>query len=182
MKSFFIFFSILAVFIISLCPTDSISQEKNVMEAVPKDFSIEYQWIAASMPPPYHYEFMIRVKALGEGEVVYWPDYPGPGTPEWKENFTFTQAQLEQLYQVMESNNLFAEKWQAQERHIVGGSHEFMTATANRKKIQIPAFVIPEQTDRVKKIYDALRVLPPKTIWTKLETRRQEYMKAYKKR
>jgi hypothetical protein len=182
MKSWIYIFLTLFVLLVAVCSYSAQSATINkTMNAIPEDFSIEYQWIAGSMPPPYHYEFMIRVKASGEGEVIYWPNYSGAGTPEWKENFTATQTQIEQLYQIMENNNLFTEKWQAQERHIVGGSHEFMTATANRKKIQIPAFVIPEQTDRVKKIYDALRVLPPKNIWTKLGAQRQEYMDKYER-
>jgi len=151
------------------------------MNTIPVDFTVEYQWIAGSMPPPYHYEFMIRINASGQGEVIYWPDYSGEGTPEWKESFTVTQAQLEQLYQVMESNNLFTEKWQAQERHIVGGSYEFMNVTANSQRIKVPAFVFPEQQNRVKQIYDAIRLLPPKTIWDKLGAQRQDYMDKYEK-
>jgi hypothetical protein len=182
MKFFCTFFLSFASLLILGCSVNYMSKNTDgLMSSVPADFSVEYQWIAGSMPPPYHYEFMIRIKASGQGEVIYWPDYSGGGTPEWKEDFTVTQKQLEQLYQVMESNGLFSEEWQAQERHIVGGSHEFMNVTANGKKIKVPAFVTSEQTERIKTIYASIRAIPPKAIWDKMGAQRQVYMDSYQR-
>jgi hypothetical protein len=171
-----------AVIIIMGCSVNSMSQNaQNSMNTVPDDFTVEYQWVAGSMPPPYHYEFLIRIKSSGQGEVVYWPDYSGPATPEWTERFTVSAEQLQQLFNTMKEQGLFTEIWQ-EGRHSVGGSYEFMTVVANGNKIKTPAFALPEQTDRMRNIYDALRVLPPKNIWTKLGAQRQKYMDSYEKK
>ena len=177
-------FSVAFVTILILgCPVNSRTQ--NIQKSaipIPQNSTIEYQWIAGSMPPPYHYEYMIRISSSGEGTIVYCPDYPSAGIPEWKERFTISSEQLEQLNQVMEHNGLFTERWQAQTRHIVGGSYEYLSVAGNGKKIEIPPFVIPEQNESANNIYSAIRAITPEVILDKLEAQRQEYMKAYKER
>lgn len=173
----------LAAIFILVCPINSIAQDaNNPMNITPDDYLVEYQWIAGTMPPPYHYEYLIRINSSDQGQIFYWPNYKGKDTPEWTERFSVSPDQLDLLYKKMKDQRLFTEKWQAQEIHIIGGSHEFINVTANMKKIRVPAFVVPEQKERIKGIYTAVRALVPKAIMEKLEAQRQEYMKAYKKR
>jgi hypothetical protein len=150
------------------------------MDTRPADFSFEYNWSEGSLPPPYHYEYLIRLQPVGQGQVVFWPDYPGfAGVPEWVESFSPDSDQLDQLYQIMVDQGLFTEAWKAQDDPPVGGSSEWMAVTAHGQNIEIPAFVLPEQAAAVSEIYTALRSLVPQAIWDKLEKQRQEYVEGY---
>ena len=68
------------------------------MRPTPKDLTLQYDWGAGSMPPPYHYEYTIRIGPGLQGEIVFYPDYPGQGTPVWTEPFDADQEALDALY------------------------------------------------------------------------------------
>jgi hypothetical protein len=150
------------------------------MMARPADFSIEYNWSEGSLPPPHHYEYLIRLLSSGPGQVVFWPDYPGfAGVPEWAERFNPSPEQLDQLYRIMLDQGLLTEEWRAEADPPVGGSSEWMAVTADDRQIVIPAFVRTEQSAAASAIYSALRSLVPDSIWEKLAEQRQEYIEAY---
>ena len=65
------------------------------------DFKVQYSWTAASMPPPYHFEYDVTIGPGLAGSVVYLPDYPGADTPTWSAEFTFTETDLDTLYQLI---------------------------------------------------------------------------------
>ena len=46
-------------------------------EAVPADFHLVYNWAEGSLPPPYHYAYVIEVEADGAGVIRMTADYPG---------------------------------------------------------------------------------------------------------
>src|SRR5690554_3169233 len=65
----------------------SMPSEPVTNPAVPADFQIEYEWHEGSLPPPYHYEYTIRIGPGAQGEIVFLPDYPSDDTPVWTEPF-----------------------------------------------------------------------------------------------
>ena len=67
------------------------------MQSRPEDFTLQYDWCAGSMPPPYHYEYTIRIGPDLQGEIVFHPDYPGLGAPEWIESFDVAEESLDVL-------------------------------------------------------------------------------------
>jgi hypothetical protein len=162
-------------------PADSMSMNPDNDTGAPADFCVEYHWIAGTVPPPYHYEYTIRISSAGQGELFYRPGYSGETTPQWTGKFPVTSAQLDALYDKMKKAGLFTRDWRAQERHIIGGSHAFMTATAGGKKVNIPAFVITGQKELIKGLYDEVRAMPPKALMDGMEAKRQEYMDDFKK-
>ncbi len=145
----------------------------------PDDFALTYEWVEGSLPPPYHYEYVIRLTASGQGEVIMTPDYPADDVPVWTETFSLPADQFDQLYATMAAEGLLTQAWQAQGDPPVGGSSEWLTVTAAGRLIEIPAFVVPAQASRAEAIYAALRSAVPETIWSKLEAQRQEYVEAH---
>ncbi len=148
-------------------------------EPRPPDFSLVYEWSEGSLPPPYHYEYSIRIGEDGAGEVRMLPDYEYSNPPEWVEAFHVTPEQLDEFYQSAWSAGLFATRWETEEDPPVGGSSESLLVTAAGKKYQIPWYVPPEQQAAVETIIHAVNDLVPADLWQTLEARRQAYMQSH---
>lgn len=142
----------------------------------PDDLLITYEWREGSLPPPYHYEYSIRLQADGKGEVTMIPDYAGEGVPVWSEPFTVAPAQLNQMYATMVARGLLSERWAALDDPPVGGSSEDMSVVAAGRTVTIPAFVAPAQQSRAEAIYAALREVVPPAIFEGLEAKRAAYV------
>ena len=162
------------------CPTGK--PARNPMDRRPDDFAVLYEWQEGSLPPPYYYEYRINLQPSGNGEVTMIPDYPSERVPVWTETFTVQIDTLDELYRMMIARGLLTKDWQTQSLPSVGGSREFMTVMAHRKRIAIPARVIHEQESQVGAMYSALRTLVPKAIWDKLNTQRGQYVKEHQER
>jgi hypothetical protein len=141
----------------------------------PADLLVTYEWYEGSLPPPYHYEYSIKLQADGAGEVTMIPDYPGEGVPVWSEPFSVSRPELNTLFGVMVAEGLFRENWQAMEAPPVGGSSEQLTVVAEGRTVKIPAFPIRTQQERAEAIIGALRDVVPTTIFADLEARRAAY-------
>lgn len=147
----------------------------------PDDLLITYEWREGSLPPPYHYEYSVRVQADGKGEVTMVPDYPGDGVPVWTEPFTLTPAQLDQLYAALVDKGLLSERWAEDQNPPVGGSSEHMSVVAAGRTIEIPAFVVPAQQSRAATLYLALRSFVPAPIFEGLEAKRAAYEREHER-
>jgi hypothetical protein len=141
----------------------------------PNDLLITYEWREGSLPPPYHYEYSIRLQADGSGEVTMIPDYPGEGVPVWNEPFTVAPAALNQMYATMQASGLLSERWSELDDPPVGGSSANMTVVAAGRTVTIPAFLPPAQQGRAETIYATLRGVVPQAIFDDLEARRAAY-------
>jgi hypothetical protein len=145
----------------------------------PDDFSVQYHWQEGSLPPPYHYEYTIRINATGEGQVEMIPDYPSEQVPVWTEPFTVSQADLDKLFQTMADQGVFTRAWRAQDSPPVGGSSEWLTVTANGREIEIPAYVLASQASAAAEVYSATKALAPQAVWDKLTAQREEYVQEH---
>lgn len=140
---------------------------------IPEDFMIIYDWSAASVPPPYHYEYQILLHASGEGELRFTPDYPSIETPVWSAQYHLQEEDLGIIYSIIEEYNLLQAKWRRPARHIVGGEQAWCQIKAHRVTYTIPAELTLRDRVRAEKLYTAVKAtLPPKTwdaIWKKYE-------------
>ena len=146
------------------------------MESRAEDFTIQYYWCAGSMPPPHHYEYTIHIGPGLEGEIVFYPDYPGLGTPEWTEPFDVAEESLDALYALVEEHVLSRE-WVKIEDGTVGGSLEWMSGTVDGQRFRVPIRV--EEEEALEPVYAAIKALVPDAIWTKLRAQREQYERNY---
>lgn len=145
----------------------------------PDDFALEYRWAEGSVPPPYHYEYVIRLEPSGEGQVVMWPDYPREGVPEWTESFSLSADELDALYETMVSEGLLTEEWTESDEPSVGGPTSSLEATAHGRQVEMPdSLETGVQMSRAAAIAEALRASVPEAIWSDLEARREAYVAA----
>lgn len=89
---------------------------------LPSDFELTYEWHAGSIPPPYHYEYLIHVNADGRGEIEYRLGY---GREEvWKEPLNVPMSALEGGYGMMVRVGVMSRQWSQKHSPAVGGSRE----------------------------------------------------------
>jgi hypothetical protein len=142
----------------------------------PADFSVAYHWAEGSLAPPYHYEYDILVAADGAVTVRYTPDYPADDVPVWTETVQMNTAQLDALYADLGAYGLFTRDWRTENGPPVGASSEWLTATANGRTIEVPAYVVPEQAADEAALAATLHDLIPDDTWAKLNAQREQYV------
>ncbi|HEX8221302.1 MAG TPA: hypothetical protein VF914_19085 [Chloroflexia bacterium] len=152
------------------------------MQPPPADFSVQYEWRAGSMPPPYHYEYTIRVGPGAQGQIVYRPDYESKGVPTWTETITVTSQQLAGLYALVVDRKLLRENWGRVQDPPVGGSVQWAEITAGGKTYKIPTQLQGFQESAAAHLYEAVKALVPQATWDKLEAQREQYVKDYQAR
>jgi hypothetical protein len=148
-------------------------------ETRPDDFHAEYEWTEGSLPPPYHYEYTIRIGPAGEGAVEMIPDYPSDQAPVWVEEFIIQHADMDWLYLQMLEKEVFTTNWRTTDEPPVGGSSESLSVAAGGRVSEIPAYVVSGQEQAAAEIYAAIRSLVPQSIWEKLTAQRKKYMEEH---
>jgi hypothetical protein len=144
----------------------------------PIDFSLRYEWHAGTMPPPYHHEYIIEIGPGPQGQITFYPDYPGEGVPEWRETFAVTEEDLDRLYGSMVDAGVLRRRWATMRDRPVGGDVEWLDVTADGEAARIP--VLPEGGEALEPMYGTIRGLVPDEIWERLRARRQEYEDNYR--
>jgi hypothetical protein len=144
----------------------------------PSDFSFEYNWSEGTIPPPYHYEYTIKVEKDGSGTLMYRPDYSeNSKTPVWTEQLPqISEAEMDLLYSRIAETGLLKKGTIERENENVGGVSEWLEATMNGKKYEIKPGA--EQTEKIKYLYERLHNIVPDFTWNKMEQQRQDYIKA----
>ena len=135
---------------------------------VPADFTLRYEWHEGSVPPPYHYEYVIRLGPGPEGEVTFYPDYPQHDPPIWREPFTSQPSAVAGLYALMAKVRMFTRRWQRAERQAIGGSVSWLQVQAGQRVASVPAGLLPRDAEAIRPVYEAIRALVPQPIWDKL--------------
>lgn len=132
------------------------------------------------MPPPYHYEYSIRIGPGTQGQIVYRPDYHSDRVPTWTEAIMVTNQQLSDLYALVLDRKLLRENWGKVLDPPVGGSMHWAEIIADGKTYKIPSELQGFQQDSAEKLYEAVKALVPKETWSKLEAQREQYVEDYK--
>jgi hypothetical protein len=141
----------------------------------PPDFALRYEWREGSVPPPYHYEYAIRVGPGGQGEVLFYPDYPQHDPPVWREELTVGPESLARLHQLMDRQGVFRRSWRQPERHTVGGSHAWLEATAGGRTVTVAPALAPDQAKIIAPVYEAIRALVGEDQWRGLMARYEAF-------
>ena len=147
--------------------------------ALPQNFSVVYNWVAGSMPPPAHSEYTIFLEASGNCSVEYIPDYPSANVPVWKETFNLSVDRLEALYSFMTEKKIFTKKFKEvkpKDRRI-GGSYAWVDVEANGKKVRLGTHLVDKDQEIAKTVYDEIRKIVPQAIWDGFSKKREQYKK-----
>jgi hypothetical protein len=146
----------------------------------PADFSLRYEWNEGSLPPPYYYEYTIRIGPGPQGEIEYRPDYAANDPPVWTETIPIQEADLDALYALCAEKGVFTTDWRPMDSPPIGGSSDSMEITADGSQISIPSFVAGEQgANDLREVYEAINALVPREIWTALQLQGDQYRMEY---
>ena len=149
------------------------------MELPLSNIQIEYLWVAGSMPPPYHYEYAIRIGPGSTGTIEFCPDYPSDDTPTWLESFSVDETNLNLLQNMLQQPGILQEEWQKTDNFTVGGSMQWAKIKLGDGQFSIPAKLHSADERSVFGLYDFIRSLVPDKIMARLNSRRQEYENNY---
>jgi len=144
---------------------------------LPADFLLEYCWREGTVPPPYHYEYRVRLDASGDGEVLFYPDYPSEQPPEWRESFPVPPLELRRLYQQIVEGKVLSQTWELipDMEAPIGGELESLEIVVNAQRYTVPSAIV--DASRVEAIYRLIRSLVPETTWRTLMERREAYIR-----
>ncbi len=130
------------------------------------------------MPPPHHYEFAVTVSTADQGEVAFWPDYPGPDRPKWTERFDVAPDSLAELHRLMGEAGICTRQWETDPDPPVGGSLEWLEVVAGGASFSVPADAC--DAGPAKPVYEFIRELVPQAIWKKLRKKHAKYQKKHR--
>jgi len=142
----------------------------------PADFSFDFHWNVGALPPSYYYSYTILVAADGKGQFIYQEGYEGEDARQSAvTEFTLSQDQMQQLYEMMLQKDLLREKWEEDEI-LLGAPSAAIRITAAGTTYEVPDDAAMLAADRrtVTEVYDFLRTLLPQSIWDDLALRRQQ--------
>lgn len=149
-------------------------------DEVPPDLLVEYDWIEGSVPPPYHYEYVIEIDLSGASSITMIPDYPGDDVPRWYEEFTPSDTDLFTLWGVLVDEGAFRSSWAKDPEPPVGGSSARTTITSSAGDADIPRFSKSGSDQAAaERIHEAIESIVPATTWDDLLSRRQAYEDDY---
>ncbi|HOG46932.1 MAG TPA: hypothetical protein PLJ35_05690 [Anaerolineae bacterium] len=147
--------------------------------AVPPDLALRYEWRAASMPPPSHYEYAISIGPGAQGEIAFLPDYAQHDPPVWREHVAVTGEALAGLYAVLRRVAVFSRPWRRAARPPIGDSHDWLDVTAGGTTVRVPSHLDAKCEAAIEPVYEAVRALVPQEVWARLMAQREAFIQAY---
>lgn len=153
--------------------------ESEAQEGIPADFSITFNWVAASVPPPYHSEYQIHLQADGSGDIVYLPDYAQHDPPQWKSIFACPVDEVENLYQTMVQQGVLRSNWRKPARRSIGDAQTWCRVVCGGDVFSIPAELTQKDAVRVAVVYERIKALVPQPVWEDFSGRFEKYQQSH---
>jgi hypothetical protein len=141
--------------------------------AMPADFAVRYEWGNGALPPPYHYDYTIRLgPGAGTGRVEFRPGHDS--LPVWTETFPVTEAQLRSVYAVFMARGVFDRAW-GEGQPMAGGETEWLEATAGGRRVTLPSQPRDEDRTALREVYAAVRAVVPRGLIAGLVARQERF-------
>ncbi len=133
---------------------------------------------SGSVPPPYHYEYVLSVSSREKGRLRFWPDYPAQGCPLWEATFVPHLTACILLHNWARATGLFARKPPAAEAstEAIGGESGVLTLSAGGQHGQVAVHRLA--ADERLQVHQALRSIVPPRVWADCEGKRRRYIAA----
>jgi len=134
------------------------------MNSYPQDFSFQFRWHMGSVPPPYYYEYTIRVNPDGTGSIDLLPDYPQNHPQKRTAPLRLEQSMLEYLFQEMKTAGLFDKACVEVDSNWIGGSQAALDVNAWGKDYHVPFSISSADTQRLEPVFLAIQELIPSQL------------------
>ena len=144
------------------------------MSTPPTDFQVRYAWYEGSMPPPYYYEYEIRIGPGTRGRILFRPDYDVENPPTWTREFTVTEDDLNALYDMTVGDRGWR-RAAADELFAVGGPQMQLVVIAHDQARGAWSF---SEDSPLARVGQYVKSLAPERVWHDLMTRRDEYIRS----
>jgi len=172
MKNKIIFLFVLTSLILSSCLR---SQEYSTDDWT----KIEYFYENGSLPPPYHYEYMITIMKDLKGTVKFLLGYDDGKSPVLNYEFTFTNEQLEILNKSIKKSKVLTDQRNSfrYEELTEGGSSMSLKITVVTDKTEVLEFnryVEGKYKDGFEKLLASINNLVPENVWNEFKQKKEE--------
>ena len=163
----------------SQLPTITPPDSSELPTETAQDFSLLFEWNTGTLPPQYTYTYTI-ILGPGKGRLEYQPGYADDNSQQWMVDFTVSEKQMHDLYEYLNSQNMFRSSWKEGEP-MMGGSGTTLILKAFEEQYTIPSISILSSSEyaRVDAAMEAIRALVPQTIWDEMDARQKEYETNY---
>ena len=154
---------------------------------LPADFALECAWSSGTVPPPYYRTYRIRLQRTGspqadgggvKGDILFWPDYPGPGVPAWHETFAVPTREALRIVALLHDGGFFSPRaGQSAAEPALGGETLHLTLTLRGETWPFRSTSLPEplRSALLGEVMAAVRDAVPSRVWATLEARSQAY-------
>ncbi len=157
--------------------------------AGPKWTDIMYHYQTGTIPPPHYYKYDLTINSAGFGTLVYYPDYSEMDS--WVFALKFSEDDINKLDNIISESNILNESIPSLPDSLlpVGGPLQNMTVVLEQDpnldqippRVSTPYFPAAGYKEKVDKIYDEIKNMVPQTTWDEIKTRKDEFIKNYKK-
>lgn len=147
--------------------------EDDLIRPAVRSWGVVYELNEVSVPPPYYYEYVLRVESDGKAQVLFRPDYPAHDPPIWVETFSIPPEQCRRLEALIFKT--VAEGHQSlTENGCVGGSTSHIEIVLDDKTAFVSGY-FAEAAGALGALCEAVRGKVSSTIWKRLFSQRDAY-------
>lgn len=159
----------------SQLPIDLPPRNSQLPTRIAQNFSLLFEWNTGTLPPEYTYSYTIMLET-GKGRLEYQHGYADDYSKQWKFDFTVSEKQMYDLYEYLNSQNMFRSSWKKGEP-MLGGSGSALILKADGEEYIIPSISILASSEyaRVDAAFEAIRALVPQSIWDEMNAHQREY-------
>jgi len=141
--------------------------------AMPDDFTATIVYRNGSVPPPYHFEWRLRVDG-GGGELSWRPGYD-EDVPAWVEAVAVSAEQRAELYAALRAAGAF-DKAPAPDENLAGGSTGSVELTAAGRTHSPGELGLSEDSqDILEAVHTAAEDVVPAAVWSRMSDRQQTW-------
>lgn len=150
---------------------------------------IIYHFQTGTIPPPHYYRYDLTINSAGFGTLVYYPDYSEMDS--WVFALKFSEEDINNLDKLITDSNFLNETIPSLPDSLlpIGGPLKNLTIVMAQdpnldqvpQRIKIPYFPAEGYKEKIDALYGEIVKLVPQSTWDEIQTRKDEFIKNYKK-
>lgn len=148
--------------------------EDGFIHPAARGWSLVYEWNEGSAPPPYYYEYTLRIESEGRAQILFRPDYPAHDPPLWVETFLIPPEHCRRL-EALVYKTVAEGPQSVTEKGRVGGSTSHIEIVLEDKTAFASGYFAEEAAGNLGTLCEAVRDEAPPIIWERLFAQREAY-------